>query len=508
MSNDFNLSDYYTGTSFDETSPSKTPEYDFTDFDEGAAISVPKQADIEPEKPKIDETRRALPCKVDDLDLQQPPGFVGAVADWIDGQCRYPRRKLAVASAIVAIGNIGGMRHEDERDGVTANMMAFCVAASSTGKEAVTQAFTELHVKAGIQSALHGSMKSEQEVTRNAVEHQGIFFNIDEIGIFLTKVRRAQKGNGNAAYLEGIFGVLMSMYSKANSVFPLSGDMTRELRKIYAGQLASAQDRGEEGQEAAALRKLEMLDAGLDRPFMSLIGYTTPSTFDGVMDAETATQGLVGRAIIVNEPDINPHPRLGFKRLEMPLTMQMKVFSMTGREVGDKGIVEYRGERLKVTTDDDAGALLDAILLWLIEYASEADEATGEASVAMVRRAFEMVAKVSFILAIPERRRTLEHVRWAFAYIKAELDDKVALVFANDNAKERPDEALAARILARLDPDKPVSARVLSNRMKQPEDVLVPILEKLKASGDIFSEKGKRKSKGQFPTVWRRSGDI
>ena len=298
------------------------------------------------------------------------------------------------------------------------------------------------------------------------------------------------------------------MYSKANSVFPLSGDMTRDLRNIYAKHLSAAQDRDEEAQIIAAQRKLDMLDAGLDRPFMSLIGYTTPSTFDGVMDAETATQGLVGRAIIVNEPDINPHPRLGFKRLEMPLTMQMKVFAMTGRQVGDKGIVEHRGERVPVETDDDAGALLDAILLWLIEYAQEADEATGEASVAMVRRAFEMVAKVSFILAIPERRRTLDHVRWAFAYVKAELDNKVALVFANDNAKDRPDEALAARILARLDPETPISARVLSNRMKQPEDVLLPILEKLKASGDILSEKGKRRSKGQFPTVWRRSGEI
>jgi hypothetical protein len=56
-----------------------------------------------------------------------------------------PRRRLAVASALVTVGNIGGLRHEDTRDGVTANILAFCVAASATGKEAVQQAMAHLH---------------------------------------------------------------------------------------------------------------------------------------------------------------------------------------------------------------------------------------------------------------------------------------------------------------------------------------------------------------------------
>lgn len=86
----------------------------------------------------------------------KPPGFVGDVAAWIDSQCRYPRRRLAVASAIVTVGNIGGLRHEDALDGVTANMLAFCVAASATGKEAVQQAMADLHVAAGVHLAMQG----------------------------------------------------------------------------------------------------------------------------------------------------------------------------------------------------------------------------------------------------------------------------------------------------------------------------------------------------------------
>jgi hypothetical protein len=235
----------------------------------------------------------------------------------------------------------------------------------------------------------------------------------------------------------------------------------------------------------SAMRKLAMVDDGLERPFMSLVGYTTPSTFDGVMDGETATQGLVGRAIVVNEPDINPLPRKGFKKVEMPMTMDMRLKSLTGREMGQIGPVEHYGDRRQVQTDPDAAAALSDILDWLIAYADDANETTGEASVAIVRRSFEMVAKISFIMGIGDDRRTLEHVRWAFAYVKAELDAKVALVFANDNAKERPEEALAARILGRLDPEKGMTANVLANRLKASSVKIDEILGKLETAGDV-----------------------
>ena len=87
---------------------------DFSDFE----AHIVRHDDFEADVPDVKETKNKLPCKIDDLDLQKPPGFVGVVADWIDSQCRYPRRRLAVASAIVAVGNIGGLKYEDDRAGV------------------------------------------------------------------------------------------------------------------------------------------------------------------------------------------------------------------------------------------------------------------------------------------------------------------------------------------------------------------------------------------------------
>jgi hypothetical protein len=509
MTNTFNLADYAPKgrAEFDESKYDSDAEKRIAamaEYDELALTAdqdfglIPDDFKSEPEHVEVDEGL-AMPLDVSKVDLLSPPGFVGQVVDWIDSQCRYPRRRLSVASGLCAIANIGGMSHEDELNAVTANMLAFCVAASSTGKEAVMQAFSDLHIAAGIQGALQGGIKSEQEVTRNLIEHQAAFYNVDEIGIFLGKVRNAQT-KGGASYLEGVFAIIMSAYSKANSRFLLGGDTKRDLRKIYVGQLSKAQDRDDEEQVEKAERMLSMIDNGLERPFLSLIGFTTPSTFDGIMDGETATQGFVGRAIIVNERDINPRARKGFKKKDMPIMMAGRLGVLYG---GDGHRVEHAGKRFMVPTDDDAAEALLGINDWLLDYADYMGEKTGEASVAMIRRGYELIAKISFILAIPDGRRTIEHVRWALAYVKDEMDFKVALVFANDNKKDKPEEALAARLLGYIDADTGASTSVLANRSRMDKPTIEAMMKDLQARGMVKGESGVRKFRGKFITIWK-----
>jgi hypothetical protein len=474
---------------------SKTMTTDFSDFE---SDFLPPQ---EPEPPK-DDGKIAPPFPLSGLDMLSPPGFVGQVSAWIDGQCRYPRRRLAVASAIVAVGNIAGLRHEDTRDGVTANMLAFCVAASATGKEAVQQAMAQLHHAAGVHYALQGGIKSEQEIMRNLIEHQAAYYIVDEIGIFLNKVRNAQR-RGGAAYLEGVFGAIMSAYSKSNSRLLLQGDTKRELRKIYVQALSKAQDDGRD--TAHPERMLRMIDEGLERPFLSVMGFTTPSTFDGVMDGETATQGFVGRALIVSEPDINPPARKNFRKAPIPDFMANRLSQLYTGGSFDSGFgarIEFAGERDAVTTTPEADTMLDQVADWLLAYAEDMGEHTGEASVAMIRRAYEMVAKVSFILAIPDGVRSAEHVRWSFAYVRAEVDAKIALVFANDNGKDRPEEAIAARIMNFIDPDKGATLGVLANRVRMKADALAPILAKMQRAGMIREQAGTRAYRGKKVAVW------
>jgi len=102
----------YQGAKFGQSSGYSQDDFSADDF-----------APPMPEAPERDD-RFPPPFDLSGVDLLSPPGFVGDVAAWIDSQCRYPRRRLCVASALVTVGNIGGLRHEDARDGVTANMLA------------------------------------------------------------------------------------------------------------------------------------------------------------------------------------------------------------------------------------------------------------------------------------------------------------------------------------------------------------------------------------------------
>jgi len=346
---------------------------------------------------------------------------------------------------------------------------------------------------------MQGAIKSEQEILRNLIEHQSAYYVVDEIGIFLKKVQNAQK-SGGASYLEGVIGAIMASYSKANSRMLLGGDIKRELRKTYAGALARAQDKDDDIGAERAQAMLDMADKGLFRPFLSVVGFTTPSTFDGIMNGENATSGFVGRSLIVTERDINPAARKNFKKPDMPMMMGGRLGLIYG---GSDGRVEFAGDRSTVSTTGDASAALTEISEWLIHYAEEMGEKTGEASVAMIRRSYEMIAKVSFVLAIPDGERNIEHVRWAFAYVKDELDTKIKLVFANDNARTKPEAALGARLLNYIDPDKGSTISVLANRSRATVEDVNSILNKMAEAGEVFCDHKGKKYRGKVVERWR-----
>jgi len=171
---------------------------------------------------------------------------------------------------------------------------------------------------------------------------------------------------------------------------------------------------------------------------------------------------------------------------------------------GSEDRVEYAGSRNDVMTDPEADAALDTVADWLIDYADHMGEKTGEASVAMIRRAYELIAKISFVLAIPSGTRTLEHVRWAFAFVKDEIDFKVQLVFANDNAKQKPEDALTARLLNFIDVDNGLTSAMLANRLRVSKEVVDTTCRHLEAQGAIKLKEG-RKYRGKSVMKWFRT---
>jgi hypothetical protein len=453
-----------------------------------------------------------LPFDLSGVDLTAPPGFVGDLARWIEDQSRRPRKRLAVAGALTAMGNVAGLRYTDDRDGVTCNLFTFCVAGSRTGKEAIQQAVATIHRAAGLAGATHGAIKSEQEIVRNLTRHQAALYVIDEIGIFLQKVKNAQR-TGGAAYLDGVIGMLMAAYSKADGFMLLTGDAKDDLRAVLTKEAAQVQKRIDDGDPAAWLHKrlaqvtsaLDGLDNGLERPFLSLIGFTTPVTFDELVDYQSATNGFIGRALMFNERETAPRSKRGFRRADMSDRMAATLSQIfTAGEydaTAASGRVEYYGKRTRVPTEARANDMLDAALDWFEDQAEAHKGRTGLE--ALFLGAYELVSKVSLVLACPEGRRTTEHVRWAFALVRRDLEEKARLVTANDREKDAPKMALQARIANIIDGDGETLGVILNRLRKHKRQDVQAALDKMVSDGIVICEEVNANGRGRSSKLFK-----
>lgn len=397
---------------------------------------------------------------LDNVDLLRPPGFVGRLAEWINARNRHARENLATAAALGTIASVAGMRYVDPLDGITPNVFLFGVSGSATGKESILKSHQELLRAAGVSSAVHGGIKSEQEIYRNLMRHQAALYVMDELGEHLAKLQNARKRGGSTPYLEGVIGAMLSLYSKANSHALITGDMKDEIRKAVQSELSAVTKKIDNNEskdadkirQANLMRQLNSVDNGLEAPYLCVFGLTTPERFDELMDFDMAANGFMGRSIIFRELDDNPKskPRGKVKRGSVPddlaATLQ-QLYAPGYSDVPQR--VERIGDVVEIPTRPDAEEMLDRVEALFWEHAEEIKDSTG--FTAIPRRGYEQVAKVSMILAIPEGLRTVEHVKWAYALIKRDVDEKIKLAMSN-SAPSKVD-AMASRIMSLVTTD-------------------------------------------------------
>lgn len=429
------------------------------------------------------------------VDLLRPPGFAGTLTKWINGRQRHSREYLAVSAALMTISSVAGMRYVDPLDGITPNLFLFGVSGSATGKESVLKSYSELARVAGVAAATHGGFKSEQEIYRNLTRHQAALYAIDEMGETLAKIVNA-RAKGTAAYLEGIIGTLMSLYSKANSHAMITGDLKEDIKQALVREYSSVQKRIDENEgsehdetRAESLKKqLGSIDSGIERPYLNIFGLTTPERFSGLMDYDMATNGFMGRSLIFREREDNPKakPRGKLDRKPVPdeiTSILRNLYAPGHSEVFER--VECIGDPEEIPTTAEAEAMLDEVEESFYRMAERAKHESG--LTAIPRRGYEQVAKVSMILAIPGGLRTPEHVRWAYKLVQRDIDEKMKL--ANANSSNDKQDALASLVMSHVTVDHGETIGRLRNKCRKyrKEDV-DKIVEKLEESGYLRSE--------------------
>lgn len=441
-----------------------------------------------------------LPIDISGVDLLRPPGFVGELAAWISSQSRRPREYLAVAAALQSVGNIIGLNYVDGSDGVTSNLFTFCVAGSATGKESIQQAAAQIHQIAGLAPACHGTIKSEQEIMRNlAIRHQAAFYVIDEIGTLFQKIKSATE-RGGASYLEGVVGVLMSAYSKADGVMMIGGDLREEIRQLLNREIAAqrkARDERDERFDQTALDRLlqqiKSIDNGLTRPFLSLCGFTTPETFYSCVDKSNATNGFFGRSLLFIEHETVPRFRVDHQAPAMPdaLCNALILLAADGRadarQTGQR--IEQTHDRIPIPSTPEATAAMRDIRAWLDDKADAEKGASGLE--ALYLRCYELVAKVAFILAAPGGVRELVHVAFAFALVLRDVRYKSNIVLSNDD-KNQPEASLMARIVSLIGDDGETQGVIVHRINRRKRNDICATLDKMVERGILRSVEEKK----------------
>ena len=447
------------------------------------------------------------------IDIRRPPSFVGELTQWINDQCLYPRENLAVAAALTAVSSLAGMRYTDELDGMSPNILAFCVAGSGTGKEQIMQSYLQIIKAAQVQSALHGGFKSEQEIMRNLIRHQAAFYCVDELGITLNKLQNASK-KGGASYLEGIVGLVMSVYSKANGYLPITGDLKDEIKQKLTLEYAQIekkleklpQDSGsdttrqrlEEIQDEV-LKSIQNVDDGLENPYITLLGFTTPVTFNDLMSFEQATNGFMARAMIFSDLETNPKRKTKFKKTPMPVYLSNALRNLYAHGHYDAmertgARVQHIGDKSTLPTTQDAIELLNEVYERFYNLAEYHKGTTGMEAIA--RRGYELASKVSLICALPSGLRTAEHICYGYALAMQDVERKIKLAYSTDNKKSA--DGLAAKVLSILDNEHGETLGVICNRLRgTPKAQVEALLEQMTTNKLIKAVEQTKKQNGQ-----------
>jgi hypothetical protein len=286
----------------------------------------------------------------------------------------------------------------------------------------------------------------------------------------------------------------MSAYSKSSGNLLLSGDLKDEVREKLGKEIAQLNKKLDSmGSNSAIEQKIaylceacESLDKGLPCPFLSLIGFTTPSTFNESVSFEQITSGFIGRSIIINEPDNNPKPNWEFDCPDIPDHLQMRLLAL--RSTGDFNVmdgsrIESCGTYTTISIDDDAKARLRECADWFWEKAEEHSEKTGFEAV--VRRGNELMLKIAYILSLGSTTMTIDSVNWAFEYIKRDIDLKTLLAYSNDKEKSSPVKSMQAKILASAGTDG-ITVGKLVNKYRSKKSVVEAAIDALVEIDKIY----------------------
>ena len=399
----------------------------------------------EPIKPTLEDPG-VLPDR-----LLRCPGFISEVMDHCLETAPYPNPVMAFCGALSLQAVLAGRRVCDPGDNRT-NLYLLGLAHSAAGKDWPRKLNVRILQEVGMADCIGERFASGEGIQDALHVTPAMLFQTDEIDGLLQSINKARD-----ARHEQIMSTLLTMYSSANSVYPM---------------------RRKAGKDAPSI---------INQPNMVIFGTAIPNHYYAALSERMLTNGLFARMLIFEcgkrgkgqEPKIRPVPESVLETARW----------WEDYRPGAGNLVDWNPRPAIVPHDSRAAAMLvEARHNAEVEY-DKAEEANDSVGTTVWGRVSEQARKLALLHAVSRRCRDpvidAESTQWAIEVV--EHQTRRMLFMAASHVAENPFHAECLKVLEKLrrSPERTLPHSVLLKRMKKDAKTFQELIETLVQQGDV-----------------------
>ena len=408
------------------------------------------------------------------VEMLRMPGFVGEVMDYCLATAPYPNPVMAFAGALSLLAFLAGRKVRDPGDNRT-NLYLLGLAHSSAGKDWPRKVNTRIVHEVGLSAGLGERFASGEGIQDALFQTPSMLFQTDEIDGMLQSINKSKD-----ARHEAIMSTLLTMYSSANSVFPM---------------------RRKAGKEAPGV---------IDQPSLVIFGTAIPNHYYEALSERMLTNGFFARMIILEsgprpegqEPSIRDVPP------SILTTAKWWADYQPGNRRGN--LVEIHPVPAIVEHSDEAKRVLVETRQQAETEYSAAEGRSDSVGTTVWGRVSEQVRKLALLYAVSENHQTprisLAAVQWASAFVMHQT--KRMLFMAASHVAENPFHAECLKALEKLRsaPGGELPHSVLLKRMKMDTKGFAALIDTLCQQGDV--EVVTAPTSGRLMRAYRLAGAV
>jgi len=384
-------------------------------------------------------------------ELLRVPGFVSEVMDYCLATAPYPNVVMAFCGALALQSVLAGRKVRDPGDNRT-NLYLLGLAHSSAGKDRPRKVNTEILHAVGLSGHLGGRFASGEGVQDALFTQPCMLFQTDEIDGMLQSINKAKD-----ARHENIMGTLLTMYSSANSIFP----MRRKAGKESPG--------------------------AIDQPCLVVFGTAIPNHYYDSLSERMLTNGFFARTIILECGNRSPGQEPGIETLPERVLETARWWA--DFRPGTGNLENWHPDPLVVPHTDEARDILIEMRLEAEAEYAKAESFADAVGTTVWGRVSEHVRKLALIYAVSENHERPEidknAVEWARRFVVHQT--KRMLFQASSHVAENPFHAECMKLIRKLReaPGQTMHHSALLKRMKTDARTFMELITTLEQRGDI-----------------------